>query len=151
MDSLFAPTWALLHHAGAFTNVHQDAEGFSVAGQVLGDRDDPQPKMWGIMSFKDPSVAAQSHEKIAQRISELCEYRNLAQENDQTGGCWDDEIWKECEVDIVYLRPGDILSVLALFFFSLTPELKPFQLSTTGSTAPRIYSHRMCREWRSFL
>ncbi|KIK63410.1 hypothetical protein GYMLUDRAFT_241893 [Collybiopsis luxurians FD-317 M1] len=108
MDSLFAPTWALLHHAGAFTNVHQDAEGFSVAGQVLGDRDNPQPKMWGIMSFKDPSVAAQSHEKIAQRISELCEYRNLAQENDQTGGCWDDEIWKECEVDIVYLQPGDI-------------------------------------------
>ena len=109
MDSLFAPTWALLHHAGTFTNVHQEAEGFSVAGQVLGDRDDPQPKMWGIMSFKDPSVLGQTHEKVAQQISALCLYRNDEDKNDNSKWHWDDSIWRDCELDIMYLRPGDML------------------------------------------
>ncbi|KAJ3996999.1 hypothetical protein F5050DRAFT_1807255 [Lentinula boryana] len=108
LQHLLSPTWALLHHAGTFTNAHQDADGFSVAGQVLGDRDDPQPKMWALMSFKDPSVAAQAHEKIAQRISDLCIYQNDIAEDDENVRFWDDGIWQECEVEIIYLRPGDM-------------------------------------------
>ncbi|KAJ3792486.1 hypothetical protein GGU11DRAFT_749978 [Lentinula aff. detonsa] len=110
LQHLLSPTWALLHHAGTFTNAHQDADGFCVAGQVLGDRDDPQPKMWALMSFKDPSVAAQAHDKIAQRISDLCIYQNDIAKDDENGRFWDDGIWQECEVEIIYLRPGDIFS-----------------------------------------
>ncbi|KAJ3732017.1 hypothetical protein DFJ43DRAFT_1039746 [Lentinula guzmanii] len=80
LQHLLSPTWA------CFTM--QDADGFSVAGQVLGDRNDPQPKMWALISFKDPSVAAQAHEKITQTILDL--YANI------THMSWGDEFAKLC-------------------------------------------------------
>ncbi|KAJ3780290.1 hypothetical protein GGU10DRAFT_337289 [Lentinula aff. detonsa] len=72
IDTLFAPTWALLHHAGTYTNVHQDAGGYSVAGQVFGDFNDPQPKMWAIMTLKNPVAASQTPEKVAEQMASIC-------------------------------------------------------------------------------
>ncbi|KAJ3750353.1 hypothetical protein DFH05DRAFT_1455388 [Lentinula detonsa] len=54
-----------------------------VAGQVLGDRNDPQPKMWAIMTLKNPVAASQTPEKVA------------------------DTIWQDCEIELMYLCPGD--------------------------------------------
>ncbi|KIK60646.1 hypothetical protein GYMLUDRAFT_244219 [Collybiopsis luxurians FD-317 M1] len=104
-DSLFASTWGLLHHAGTFTNVHQDAEGYSIAGQVLGDCDDPQPKIWAIMTFKDPSVALQAPAVIADRMQSICNYINI---RNGSGWKWDGQVWEGCQVELMYLCPGDM-------------------------------------------
>ncbi|KIK50040.1 hypothetical protein GYMLUDRAFT_253326 [Collybiopsis luxurians FD-317 M1] len=104
-DSLFASTWGLLHHAGTFTNVHQDAEGYSIAGQVLGDRDDPQPKIWAIMTFKDPSVALQAPAVVADRMQSICNYINI---RNGSGWKWDGQVWEGCQVELMYLCPGDM-------------------------------------------
>jgi hypothetical protein len=106
MDSVFAPTWALVHHAGTFTNVHQDAGGYSVAGQVLGDSNDPQPKVWAIMSFKDPITAYQKCTELAEKIAEICHYDNEKQGRTWR---WESSAWKDCQVELIYLRPGDML------------------------------------------
>jgi hypothetical protein len=106
LDSVLAPTWALMHHAGTFTNVHQDAEGFSVAGQVFGDPADPQPKIWAIMRFRDLSALCHAHEQLAQKMAAVCHYQNVKQE---ATWHWDDHVWQDCEVDLIYLSPGDML------------------------------------------
>ncbi|KAJ3792880.1 hypothetical protein GGU11DRAFT_760388 [Lentinula aff. detonsa] len=102
--TLFAPTWALLHHAGTYTNVHQDAGGYSVAGQVLGDCNDPQPKMWAIMTLKNPVAASQMPEKVAERMASICQFEN---QNNESNMHWDSMIWQDCEIELMYLRPGD--------------------------------------------
>ncbi|KAJ3791949.1 hypothetical protein GGU11DRAFT_750805 [Lentinula aff. detonsa] len=104
IDTLFAPTWALLHHAGAYTNVHQDAGGYSVAGQVLGDRNDPQPKMWAIMTLKNPVAASQTPEKVAEQMASICQFEN---QNNESNMHWDSTIWQDCEIELMYLHPGD--------------------------------------------
>ncbi|KAJ3741827.1 hypothetical protein DFH05DRAFT_1461915 [Lentinula detonsa] len=80
IDTLFAPMWALLHHAGTYTNVHQDAGGYSVAGQVLGDRNNPQPKMWAIMTLKNPVAASQMPEKVAKQMASISQYSRIQAE-----------------------------------------------------------------------
>ncbi|KIK52592.1 hypothetical protein GYMLUDRAFT_251084 [Collybiopsis luxurians FD-317 M1] len=104
-DSLFASTWGLLHHAGTFTNVHQDAEGYSIAGQVLRDCDDLQPKIWAIMTFKDPSVALQAPAAVADCMQSICNYINI---RNGSGWKWDGQVWEGCQVKLMYLRPGDM-------------------------------------------
>ncbi|KAJ3978513.1 hypothetical protein F5890DRAFT_1479295, partial [Lentinula detonsa] len=104
IDTLFAPTWALLHHAGTYTNVHQDAGGYSVAGQVFGDLNDPQPKMWAIMTLKNPVAASQTPEKVAERMASICRFEN---QNNESNMHWDSTIWQDCEIELMYLRPGD--------------------------------------------
>lgn len=120
IETLLSPTWALLHHAGTFTNVHQDAEGYGVAGQVLGDRDDPQPKMWAVMTFRDTSVTAGDRKLVADRLSEICAY---------DGKDFDKKMWTDCEIEVLYLRPGDILWVfMALVSDNIANTLVAFNL-----------------------
>ncbi|KAF9060346.1 hypothetical protein BDP27DRAFT_1370617 [Rhodocollybia butyracea] len=120
--------WGLLHMAGTFTYPHIDTAGYAVGGQVTGDRNDPQPKIWAGLSLKDPSMAKLPMEKLAEKFQDVTsmiassaeEYHQWlkgfkkAKNNakkvplfpTQGPDTWS-EVWN---VELIYLRPGDIFS-----------------------------------------
>lgn len=113
--------------AGTFTYPHIDTAGYAVGGQVAGDRNDPQPKIWAVLSLKDPAMAKLPPEKLTESFQDVSsmiassteEYNRWlkgfkkAKNNrnkiplypTQGPGTWS-EVWN---VEIIYLRPGDIL------------------------------------------
>jgi len=127
LSNHLASKWGLLHMAGTFTYPHIDTAGYAVGGQVAGDRNDPQPKFWAVLSLKDPSMAKLPLNKLAEKFQDVTAmvassteaYNHWlrgfkkAKKNTkkvplyptQGPDAWSD-VWN---VEIIYLRPGDIL------------------------------------------
>ncbi|KAF9062968.1 hypothetical protein BDP27DRAFT_1427359 [Rhodocollybia butyracea] len=71
LSNQLASKWGLLHMAGTFTYPHVDTAGYAVGGQVAGDRNDPQPKIWAVLSLKDPSMAKLPLEQLAEHFQDV--------------------------------------------------------------------------------
>jgi hypothetical protein len=114
---LIGDMWGLAHMAGTFTTAHQDVAGTNVAGSVLGDPADPVAKIWGVMKFKDSSLLNQDDKKSASLIGDICVH---AIEHEGDRWYWDKAQWQDrLELDVMYLRPGDILCVSMAHFPSI--------------------------------
>ncbi|KIK54306.1 hypothetical protein GYMLUDRAFT_906448 [Collybiopsis luxurians FD-317 M1] len=108
-----ASMWALLHHAGIFTNVHQDSEGYNIAIQVAGNRSDPSPKIWGVLKFKDPEMPKKTQMEIAELVADVCSLQSSSdvdEFNEHNLYRLEDPCWSEfCTVDLIYVLPGDLV------------------------------------------
>ncbi|KAF9036538.1 hypothetical protein BDP27DRAFT_1374768 [Rhodocollybia butyracea] len=104
----------------------RNTAGYAVGGQVAGDRNDPQPKIWAVLSLKDPSMVKIPLEQLAEKFQDVTsmvasstgQYNQWlkgvkkAQKNikkvplfpTQGPDTWS-EVWN---VELIYLRPGDI-------------------------------------------
>ncbi|KAE9383037.1 hypothetical protein BT96DRAFT_1009721 [Gymnopus androsaceus JB14] len=114
IENLLITSWGLIHHAGVYTNVHQDSEGCNTTIEVAGDRRNPVPKIWGILTFTDPSTPSKTRKDIFEMISRTCSLRSYTDDEDykEPGGIWplEDPQWSEiCKVELVYALPGDII------------------------------------------
>jgi hypothetical protein len=96
-------------------------------GQVAGDRNDPQPKFWAVLSLKDPSMAKLPLDKLAEKFQDVATMNassneayhrwlqgfKKAKKNTKKIPLYptqDPEAWSDVwNVEIIYLRPGDIL------------------------------------------
>ncbi|KAJ3915114.1 hypothetical protein F5877DRAFT_70142 [Lentinula edodes] len=70
-DNFLSGAWILLHHAGIITNPHQDVDGEAVIWQVAGDRNSPSPKIWGVITFTDPSTPTLPLKQLQKMVSDL--------------------------------------------------------------------------------
>ncbi|KAJ3855430.1 hypothetical protein EV368DRAFT_79647 [Lentinula lateritia] len=113
-DNFLSDAWILLHHAGILTNPHQDVDGEAVIWQVAGDRNNPTPKIWGIMTFVDPKAPCLPLRKLHRMITDICELRTKAKApKPKRGEIWPLEDpylqWEKCSLELIYAIPGDII------------------------------------------
>ncbi|KAJ3887359.1 hypothetical protein GG344DRAFT_80806 [Lentinula edodes] len=113
-DNFLSDAWILLHHAGILTNPHQDVDGEAVIWQVAGDRNNPTPKIWGIMTFADPQAPCLPLRKLHRIITDICELRAKATApKPKRGEIWPLEDpnlqWEKCCLELIYAIPGDII------------------------------------------
>ncbi|KAF9069577.1 hypothetical protein BDP27DRAFT_1363268 [Rhodocollybia butyracea] len=118
LSNHMASKWGLLHMA--------DTAGYAVGGQVAGDRNDPQPKFWAVLSFKDPSKAKLPPKELAKHFQAVSGVIASSLEEEEK---WEKALlkakknknnlplylvqdldkWSEVwNVEVIYLRPGDI-------------------------------------------
>lgn len=154
--------------AGTFTYPHVDTAGYAVGGQVAGDRNDPQPKFWAVLSFKDPSKAKLPLMELAKHFQavsgiiassleeeekwEKASLKAKKNKNDiplypvQDPDKWS-EVWN---VEVIYLRPGDILYVFRNFI-TIKVIIDISQLSTALHSSSGVHTYPSCGIWFSFI